>query len=145
MAKNIRDAATATKNWKERTGAASDFWVSQTQSASWKAYAGSDQAEKNYNTTMTKVLSNKGHQAGVQKSSDEKWKGGITSKGKDRFGPGVSAAEGKMNNVMNKLIADIKTGVSSLPPRGPPGDPANYDRSKKLGQALHDKKGSYKA
>jgi len=145
MAKNMRDAATASKNWSDRTSGADTFWLSQIQSSSWKSYAASDAAETNFNKTMTKVLSSKSHQAGINKSSDEKWKGGAASKGKDRFGPGVTAAKDKMNSVMTKLLPDIKSKVASLPARGPPGDPGNYDRSKQLGQALHDKKGSYKA
>lgn len=145
MAKNVRDPTTAANNWSSRTGAASTFWASQVQASTWKAYAGSDQAEKNFNAAMTNVLAKKGHQTGVQSSSDAAWQGGVASTGVQRFAPGVTAAAPKMQAVMNKLIPDIKAAVASLPPRGVAGDPANYARSQALGTALHNKKGQYKA
>ncbi|GAH59788.1 unnamed protein product, partial [marine sediment metagenome] len=75
---------------------------------------------------------------GVVRAGAEKFARKIRDVGRDRFGPGVSAA-----------VADYKTGAEpyfstiaalTLSPRKPRGDPANYNRVQEVGKALNAKR-----
>jgi len=75
---------------------------------------------------------------GVQKAGDEKWKRKATKVGASRFGPGVAAAKADYERGFAPYASVIE-GVT-LPPRGPSGDPRNYERTKAIGEALHEAK-----
>jgi len=145
MAKTIRSPETATTNWVNRAGAAAGFYVSQAQAAAWKVYAASNTSEANYATAMQAVIANKTRQAGVNASSDEAWKQGISSLGSQRFPQGVQASQPKMAAVMSKLIPDIENIRRGLPARGVAGSQANIQRVTQFITNLHANKGKYKA
>jgi hypothetical protein len=75
---------------------------------------------------------------GVQNAGDEKWKRKAAQVGSQRFGPGVAAAKDDYARGFGPF-ASIIEGVT-LPPRGPAGDPRNYENVKLIGEALHDAK-----
>ena len=117
MAKTMRTSAQATSNWNTRTGSASNFWQSQAQAASWKAYAGSAQAEQNYATGVTAAVTKKSRQTGVNASSDDTWKSGINAN-VGRYAQGVTASQPKYADAIGKVLGAISTASKNLPPRG---------------------------
>ena len=145
MAKAIRSPETAVNNWVNRTGAASSFYVSQVQAAAWKVYAASAQAEANYATGVQQAVANKSRQKAIEQSSDEVWKQGVATLGSSRFGQGVSAAQPKMQAVMQKLIPAMDGLRKSLPPRGVAGSQENITRMVNFITGLHKQKGQFKA
>ena len=145
MAKTIRSPEVAVNNWVNRTTAATNFYVQQVQAAAWKVYAASPQAEANYAAAMQQVIANKLRLAGVNASSDEAWKQGVATLGAQRYPQGVSAAQPKMQAVMNKLIPAIDQIRKSLPPRGIAGSQENINRMVNFVTALHKMKGQFKA
>jgi len=75
---------------------------------------------------------------GVKRAGTAKWKRKAMAVGPDRFASGVEVAE-----------EDFKTGfaphqaviaATDIPDRKPRGDPGNYERSKKIGTALYQKR-----
>ncbi len=64
-----------------------------------------------------------------------KWARNALAKGVSRFGPGVMNAGPDYTAGFTKYH-DVIAGTT-LSPRGPRGDPGNYQRSAALGQALH--------
>ena len=135
MGKPIPSADEVAKKWATRAGAATTDYVSGAKSATWKAEAAAGEA--NYAKAIQEAISKKSRLAGINKVSDADWQAAVESKS-SRYGDGVSKGTAKMSAGMTPVLNDIKSNIASLPARGPRGDPGNYQRSQKLGQALHD-------
>jgi len=145
MAKVIRSADIATKNWTERAGTASGFYGSQVQGAAWATYAGSDKAEANYATATTAAIQAKSRAAAVNKVGDTAWKAGVSSVGVSRYSAGVTASAPKMNSAMGKLIPAIDTLRKGLGARGVRGSPDNIKRMNDFVTGLSKQRGTFKA
>ena len=124
--------------WQRRASAAAeDLRMGiETTEKSWSAEAA--KAEPSWATGVQQAIARKAFSSGVRRAGDTKWKRKALEVGVARYGPGVSAA-----------VEDMKAGFApyheviariSLPARGPRGDPKNYDRVKKLGDALHKRR-----
>lgn len=72
---------------------------------------------------------------GVKKAGTEKWKRKALEVGAARYASGVAAAVTDYANAIADVLRTIE-GIS-LPPRGPRGDPRNYERVKVIGDTLH--------
>lgn len=77
-------------------------------------------------------------QKGVQQAGDAKWQTAATGKGAERFGPGAQAGVGDYEKGVAKYLAVIEG--TTLPPRGPKGDPRNFERVKVMANALRKAK-----
>jgi len=95
-------------------------------------------AEGAYKDGVTAAINRGAFGKGVSAAGTEAWKAGATKKGVDRFGPGVVASGDAYQKGFQPYHDVIK--ATSLPPRGATGSDSNYDRVKKMGQALHAKK-----
>ena len=145
MAKVIRSAETATKNWTDRAANASGFYNSQVQSAVWKVYAGSEQAEKNYSTGVSKAVAEKMRQKAVNLTDDGVWKAGVSGVGQARYSTGVAASAPRMNSAMSKLIPAIDAERKALGPRGIRGSAENMKRATDFMSNLSKKRGTFAA
>lgn len=105
-------------DWKAATIAAKDTWNQGVQAA-----AANDQFAK-----------------GVNKASTAKWQKKATELGTARWGAGVSAAQADYEAGFSPYQAVV--AGTTLPARGPKGDPRNIERVTKLATALHAKKQS---
>ncbi len=72
---------------------------------------------------------------GVAKAGNAKWQRKAATLGTQRFGTGVAAAKADYEGGFTPYVGVIQN--ITLPPRGPKGDPRNYDRTKIIGDALH--------
>jgi len=95
-------------------------------------------AESNYEQGIQQSIRDKRFGRGVSKAGTEKWKEGATTKGVQRFGPGVAMAQGAYEEGFAPYREVIEK--LSLPKRYPKGDPRNFERVKAVGTALHNKK-----
>lgn len=75
---------------------------------------------------------------GVQARGTAGWQAATISKGVPRWGQGVQQAEAEYRAGFSPYHGVIAR--TALPPRGPAGDPGNYQRVQAIGQALHDAK-----
>lgn len=103
-------------DWKTATQGAEDAWSQGVQQAA---------AERRFGK-------------GVARVGTEKWQRNAVGKGAQRWGPGVSAAKDDYEAGFSPYADVIRS--TSLPPRGPKGDPRNIERVTKLAMALHAKK-----
>lgn len=78
---------------------------------------------------------------GLARSGDEGWRAGVQEKGQQRFGPGVTASEGKFGSRMTGILQAI-SGVE-IPVRGLPASESNFQRSRLIGVALNRLKGTF--
>ncbi len=75
---------------------------------------------------------------GARRAGTSKWQRKAIDVGVDRFGPGVLAAEADFKAGFDPFHSVIT--ATEIPDRKPRGDPANYDRVKKIGEALFKKR-----
>ena len=94
-------------------------------------------AEARYKEGVTRAAAEGRFGRGVQKAGTDKWKRGATTKGPGRWTEGVNAGVNDYSSGMGEVLSTIQS--VTLPPRGPKGDPANYDRVRAIGTALHTK------
>ena len=136
MGKPLPTASEVASKWVKNGSAAGSEWVSQAQKSTWKteAIAG----EKNFGIQMQKVISDKLREKGIEKASDADWQNGI-KENESRFTTGITNNKAKMAEGMSNVLNDIKAAEATLPKRGPKGSPENFNRSKMMGEALHDK------
>ena len=127
----------ATK-WSEVTPQRAGEYQSGVQSPkrSW-AQATSD-ATENYNAGIQDSISRNSFQKGVEKAGDSAWRDGALNKGVSRWPQGVRMGKSKYQQGFAPYHSVI-SGLT-LSPRGPKGDPRNYDRTREVGQALHEAK-----
>lgn len=97
-----------------------------------------EDAAESYEAGVQEAISNKSFQKGVAEAGDGKWREGALSKGVGRWPEGVRKGGDAYRNGFAPFHSVIQ-GVT-LPPRGPKGDPRNYDRVRAIGEALHEEK-----
>jgi len=75
---------------------------------------------------------------GAAKAGAAKYARKIRDVARDRFGPGVAAAQEDFKAGVEPYLSTI--AAISLSPRKPRGDPANYRRVEEIGKALNAKR-----
>lgn len=134
----VKSMSASSDKWVRRAGQASTDYAKGVQSprTSW-AEATTEAAEAQA-AGVQQAISEGRFAKGVQKAGNSKWQRKATTLGAQRFGPGVAAAKADYEGGFAPYAAVIQ-GVT-LPPRGPKGDPRNYERTKAVGEALHNAK-----
>lgn len=131
----IRDVSFIARKWAEVTPGRSDEYANGVKSpkASWAANA--TEAKEAYEQGINDAISRGAREKGIAAAGDQKWQRGAITKGVSRFGPGVRAGQ----QDYQQGFAPYQSVISgtSLPPRGPKGDPRNFERSRIMGDALH--------
>ena len=95
-------------------------------------------AEANHTAGVQAAITNKSFSKGVAATADDKWASKALSKGSVRFGPGAQDAQQDYAKGFEPYKQVIENTV--LPPRGPKGDPKNYQRTIAMGTALRNRK-----
>lgn len=137
MAK-IRSAADIQKRWttltpqrttqyKEGVAAPLEDWASNAKAA-----------EDTYEVGISQSIANKSYGKGVDAVGTKKWSRKTLELGTNRWGPGVQAAGQDFLNGFAPYRDTIE--AVQLPPRFPRGDQRNQERSKAIGEALHQRR-----
>ena len=128
------------ERWSRRASAASPDYQRgvETTQRDWAQNASA--AEAAYKQGVTAAANAGRFGKGVARAGDAKWNRNAAGKGGDRYGPGAQAATGDFSTAIGPVLDVIKS--TDLPAKGPRGQDSNYDRSKKIGQALRQFKTS---
>jgi len=127
----------ATK-WKEETPRRSTYYEKETPLAAELWEAETIAAAANFKAAVQAADIGKRFKGGVKRVGAAKFKRKVMAVGVSRFGPGVEAAEEDMKAGVDPYLAVI--AATEIGARKPRGDPSNYDRVKKIGDALHAKR-----
>lgn len=133
--KSIGDIA---EKWARVTPARSEDYKSGIESPKKDWEERTKAAEGAYKAGVTKAAAEGRFGRGVDRAGTEKWKARSLAVGVDRWGPGVSIAGPAYEKGFGPYRDVIER--TTLPPRGPKGDPRNYERVKAIGEALHKAK-----
>jgi len=122
-----RRAAAAAIDYKEGVEQSPNNWEGATIAAEAAHRAGTEAALRDGRFAK-----------GVKKSGNAYYKMRASTIGADRFASGVEAGKQNYEEGVKPYLEVI--AATSLPPRGPKGDPRNYERVKVMGEALRKKK-----
>ena len=134
----VKSVSSSADKWVRRAGQAGPDYAAGVQSPrnSWEQ--GTLDAKEAHAAGVQQAISEGRFEKGVQKAGNAKWQRKATTVGASRFGPGVAAAKSDYEAGFSPFAGVIQ-GVT-LPPRGPKGDPRNYERVALIGDALHKAK-----
>jgi len=139
MAKaKIRSAEEIAKKWARVTpGRATDYAAGITDPLEdWERNTTLAQAA--YKAAISTVDIAARFVGGVKRAGTAKWKRKAEAVGPTRFSEGVAVAEIDFKTGFEPFQAVI--AATDIPDRKPRGDPANYERSRKIGAALNKKR-----
>lgn len=125
-----------TTKWASRVAVAGDEYTAGIQNPKRDWAEATKAAESAFEQGVQNAIAKKKFGKGVGKAGTEKWKRKALAVGPARFAAGVAAATDDYRKAMGEVLSAIE-GIT-LPARGPKGSAQNYERSKKLGQALHE-------
>lgn len=138
MSVKVKSADVAAGKWVDNAARAADAFATEAQAASSLWEANTKAAKENYHKAITASGITDRFAGGVAKAGAAKFARKIVDVAKDRFGPGITAAKTDYTQNVAPYLATI-AGLS-LSPRGPRGDPKNYDRVTQVGKALSAKR-----
>ena len=124
--------------WKRRAAQAAPDYSAGVKSPKTDWATATASSESNYEQGIQDSISRKAFSGGVQRAGTQKWQRKAIAVGAQRFGSGVAAASPEYQEQMQGVLSTIES--VTLPPRGPKGDPRNYQRSQAIGEALHSAK-----
>lgn len=134
----IKDLDASSKKWQRvSSGAAREYeegvknprkdWADNTAAS-----------ESAYEAGVTAAISRKSFGKGVSNAGTSKWQEGAISKGVPRWAQGISLAGDAYRAGFSPYREVIAR--TTLPVRGPKGDPRNIERVAILAKALHEEK-----
>lgn len=130
----VPSVARVAEKWSRRASGASQDYRSGVESTpkSWSAAASA--AEANYKAGVIEAANAGRFGAGVKRVGDAKWKNNAAAKGPGRYSEGVTVGAPDFASGIAPVLDTIAR--TDLPPRGPAGTEANYNRSSAIGRAL---------
>ena len=121
--------------WTVRTQAAAPDYKRGVEATKKDWAANTSAAVDSYNSGIAAAQSARRWETGVQSAGTPKWRANTLAKGPERFAQGVRLS---VDNYVKgfRPYADV-IASTSLPARGARGSPQNYDRSRIMGETLH--------
>jgi hypothetical protein len=120
--------------WAEVTPTRATYYESGVRATTRDWSAMTQAAESAYAQGVQEAVARGAFSDGVGDAGTAKWREQTLAK-KGRWSEGVRLGKSNYQTGFAPFRAVIE-GVS-LPPRGPRGDPSNYERSRAIGDALH--------
>lgn len=137
MSVKVKSVDVAAKKFAQRGAAAAGDYssgVNGTTDQAERAIAAKDA----FVAGMNDAIARGAREAGLTKAGTSKWKSKALSLGVQRFGPGITAAQGDYSTGVKPYL-DTIAGLD-LPVRGPKGSPENLERVRVVNEALRNKK-----
>jgi len=134
----IKPLSAITDKWQRQAQASEQSYTEGIQNprADWKT--NTQAANANYKAAIAQSLAQDRFAKGVQKAGTEKWQKNALAKGPARWSQGISLATDSYATGFQPFADTIAS--TTLPARGPKGDPKNIQRVAVMAKALHDKK-----
>jgi len=123
--------------WQSRATAAAPDYTDGVTSPKRSWSAGAVAAIPNMKAGLDQAFAAGRVAAGIRDTGDEGWKAAAIEKGSAHYADGIRIGADKYASKMSEVLSTIS--ATTLPPRGPRGSAANYERVRKIGEALHKK------
>lgn len=126
------------QKWKQRSAGAQRDYLAGVQRPRRNWEQATIQAAEAYNAGVQQAAAEGRFARGVQRSGQQAYNKGVTTKGPGRYVEGVNQS-GDAYDRGFQPYADTLRGLT-LSPRGRRGDPSNYQRVQEIGTALNLKR-----
>jgi len=123
------------RKWQTRATAAVEDYRYGVQNPKQDWAKACEAAFEAWRSGVQQAAAERRYVGGVRKAGTEKWLKKALEVGAARYAPGISAAVEEYSAAISEVLRVLE-GIS-LPPRGPRGDPRNYERVKIIGDTLH--------
>jgi hypothetical protein len=134
----IRSTATIVKKWADRAGSAGQQYADGVASPKKDWATNAAGAQNNWEAGVQGAATKKSFSKGVSSAGTAKWQKKATTKGAQRFGPGVADAQPDYQAGFEPFANVISS--TTLPPKFAKGDPRNVERVRVMSQALRKAK-----
>lgn len=134
----VKSKEKTVKKWVEVTPGRSTYYETETPLAAEKWESETKLAASTFKTAVAAADIDKRFKGGVGRAGSAKFSRKVLSVGVSRYGPGIEAAETDYDTGVEWVLSEI--AATEIPSRKPRGDIGNWDRSKKIGDALHKKR-----
>lgn len=138
MAIKVKGAEASAEKWRENAGRAADSYADNAEAAANDWATRTQAAADTFGQAVSAAGIKERFRRGVAKAGAQKYARKIKDVARDRFAPGVAAAEDDYKSGAEPYLATI-AGLT-LSTRKPRGDPANYRRVEEVGKALNAKR-----
>lgn len=124
--------------WKRVTALSAESYKEGVENPKTDWAKATADAEENYNKGVQAAIQQKRFGKGVRKAGTSKWQAGAVNKGTTRWPEGIRLSGTAYADGFAPFRETILS--TTLPPRGPKGDPKNIDRVRIMADALHKKR-----
>jgi hypothetical protein len=135
---DVRDLQSGADRYKSRGSTAGKDYELGIRGSGQKWQQQTSASEDNYRDGVTAAIGRGAFKKGVEASGGSYFEERSLSVGAGRFGPGIAAAAPIWQEGMqpyHEVLRSLDAG-----PKGPKGDPRNYQRAQKVGEALRARK-----
>lgn len=115
-----------------------DRYVSGLDGADWKSKASSNEAEALYAEKITKAISSKSRQRGINAVSNEDWLNAAKTKGANSIQEGMRQGKDKYNKNFAPVLSAMNNAAASLKPRTVDINTNIDNRVKPVAMAAHN-------
>ncbi len=133
----VKPIAMAATKWVQRAGVAGEDYANGVRMNSTQAEAAAA-ANDVWKQATAAAAARDAFRSGVQAAGTDKWKRKALEKGVSRFPQGVQVSAPDYQAATAPYFDTIQS--VQLTPRGPTGDPRNYQRVQQIGTALRARK-----
>lgn len=130
--------AGADAKWSRRTQSATEEFKTGVQNPRNDWATATIAAAPAQHAAVQQAITDNRFAKGVQAAGSAKWQSKAAGKGADRFAGGVADAQADYARAVQPYLEVAANTV--LPPRGPKGDPKNFERVRVMATAFRNKK-----
>jgi hypothetical protein len=138
MAINVKPIEQSTDKWKDNAARAADAFAIEAEAGADAWARNTASSAETFQQAITAPGIKERFRKGVNRAGAAKFARKIRDVGRDRFAPGVAAADMDYKAGVEPYFATIS--ALTLSARKPRGDPANYKRVEEIGKALNAKR-----
>lgn len=138
MALKIKDVGASTEKWRDNASRASEAFAVEAEKGAEAWARNTVAAADTFHQAITAPGMKERFRRGVTRAGAAKFARKIVDVGKDRYAPGIAAADVDYKDGVEPYFATI--AALTLSTRKPRGDPANYKRVEEIGKALNAKR-----
>lgn len=134
----VKDISKSAVKWTENAGRAAGEFAINAEAAAEEWARNTAAAADTYHQAVTAPGVKERFRRGAVRAGAAKFARKIRDVARDRFGPGVAAAQSDYQAGAEPFFSTL--AALTLSPRKPRGDPANYNRVMEVGKALNAKR-----
>ena len=138
MAIKVKDITSSSLKWTENAGRAAEEFATNAEAGAEAWARNTAAAVDTYGQAIAAPGIKNRFRTGVVKAGAAKFARKIRDVARDRFGPGVAAAQSDYQAGAEPYFSTL--AALTLAARKPRGDPANYNRVQEVGKALNAKR-----